>query len=56
MFLLKISYYHNSGKNGSQVVYKKFDNCEKLSYSIKGKPPTFYKKFSFTLDYKNELV
>ena len=37
--------YHKSDKNRSQVVYKKFDNCEELSYSIKGKPRTFYKKF-----------
>ena len=37
--------YHKSDKNRSQVVYKKFDNCEKLSYTVKGKPQTFYKKF-----------
>ena len=37
--------YHKSDKNRSQVVYKKFDNCEKLSYTVKGKPRTFYKKF-----------
>ena len=37
--------YHKSNKNRSQVVYKKFDNCEKLSYTVKGKPRTFYKKF-----------
>ena len=36
--------YHKSDKNRSQVVYKKFDNCEKLSYTVKGKPRTFYKK------------
>ena len=28
--------YHKSNKNRSQVVYKKFDNCEKLSYTVKG--------------------
>ena len=32
-------------KNRSQVVYKEFENCEKLNYSIKGKKGTFYKKF-----------
>ena len=37
--------YHKSNKNRSQVVYKKFDNCEKLAYTVKGKPHTFYKKF-----------
>ena len=37
--------YHKSNKNRSQVVYKKFDNYEKLSYTVKGKPRTFYKKF-----------
>ena len=37
--------YHKSDKNRSQVVYKKIDNCEKLSYTVKGKPQTFYKKF-----------
>ena len=29
--------YHKSDNNRSQVVYKKFDNCEKLSYSKKRK-------------------
>ena len=37
--------YHESEKNRSQVVYKKFDNCDKLNYSVKGKKCTFYKKF-----------
>ena len=37
--------YHKSNKNKSQVVYKKFDNCENFTYTIKGKPHTFYKKF-----------
>ena len=37
--------YHKSDKNRSQVVYKKFDNCEKLLYTIKEKPQTFHKKF-----------
>ena len=36
--------YHKSNKNRSQVVYKKLDNCEKRSYTVKGKPRTFYKK------------
>ena len=36
--------YHKSNKTRSQVVYKKFDNCKKLSYTVKRKPWTFYKK------------
>ena len=36
--------YHKSSKNRSQVVYKKFDNCDKLNYSFKGQKRTFYKK------------
>ena len=36
--------YHKSNKNRSQVVYKKFDNCDKLNYSFKGQKRTFYKK------------
>lgn len=37
--------YHKVKKNRSQVIYKEFENCEKLNYSIKGKKGTFYKKF-----------
>ena len=37
--------YHKSDKNRSQIVYKKFDNCGKISYTIKRKQRTFYKKF-----------
>ena len=36
--------YHKGNKNRSQVAYKKFDNCKKISYAVKGKPRTFYKK------------
>ena len=36
--------YHKSDKNRNQVVYKKLDNCEKISYSIKGKNRTSYRK------------
>ena len=36
--------YHKSNKNRSQVVYKKFDNCDKLNYSFKRQKRTFYKK------------
>ena len=36
--------YHKSSNNRSQVVYKKFDNCNKLNYSFKGQRRTFYKK------------
>ena len=36
--------YHKSEKNRSQVVYKKIDNCEKISHTIKRKTQTFYKK------------
>ena len=41
----KVKSCHKSNKNRSQVVYKKFDNCEKLTHTVKGKPCTFYKKF-----------
>ena len=37
--------YHKINKNRSQVEYKKFDNCGKLSYTVNGKPSTFQKKF-----------
>ena len=36
--------YHKSNKNRSQVIYKKFDNWNKLNYSFKGEKCTFYKK------------
>ena len=42
---INVKMYRKSNKNRSQVVYKKFDNCEKLTYTVKGKPRTFYKKF-----------
>lgn len=37
--------YHKSNKNRSQVVYKKFGNCEKINYHMKGMKRSFYKKF-----------
>ena len=37
--------YRKSEKNRSQVINKKFVNCEKISYTMKGKPRIFYKKF-----------
>ena len=37
--------YHKSNKNRSQVAHKKFDNCEKLKYTVKEKPRTFYQMF-----------
>ena len=37
--------YRKSNKNRSQVVYKKFDKCEKLICTVKGKADTFYKMF-----------
>ena len=37
--------YHKSNENKSQVVFKKFDQCEKINYSIKRQKRTFYKKF-----------
>ena len=43
--IFDVKSYHKSEKNRSQVVYKKFDNCDKLNYSVKGKKCTFYKKF-----------
>ena len=38
--------YHNSNKNRSQVVYKKFDQFEKLNYSFKGQKRSFYQKIN----------
>ena len=40
-----VKIYHKSDKNRNQVVYKKFNNCEKISYSVKGKNRIFHKKF-----------
>lgn len=37
--------YHKSNKKRSQAVYKKFDQCEKINYSIKRQKRTFYKRF-----------
>ena len=37
--------YHKSNKNRSQIVYKKFDNCDKLNYAFKGQKHRVYKKF-----------
>ena len=42
---LNVKSYHKSDKNRSQVVYKKLDNCKKLSYTLKRKLRTFYKNF-----------
>ena len=36
--------YHKINKNRSQAEYEKFDNCGKLSYTVKGRPSTFHKK------------
>ena len=44
--------YNKSNKNRNQVVYKIFDNCNKLTYTVKGKPHTFYKNFWFNLDHE----
>ena len=37
--------YHKSEKNRSQTINKKLVDCEKISYTMKGKLKTFYKKF-----------
>ena len=37
--------YRKSEKNRSQVINKKLVNCQKISYTMKGKPRIFYKKF-----------
>lgn len=37
--------YHKSNKKRSQAVYKKFDQFEKINYSIKRQKRTFYKRF-----------
>ena len=36
---------HKSGQNRSQVINKKLVSCEKISYTMKGKSRTLYKKF-----------
>ena len=33
--IFDVKSYHKSNKNRSQIVYKKFDNCDKLNYSMK---------------------
>ena len=40
-----IKSYHKSEKNRIQVTNKKLVDCEKISYTFKGKSRTFYKKF-----------
>ena len=40
-----IKSYHKSEKNRSQVTNKKLVDCEKISYTFKGKSRTFYKRF-----------
>ena len=40
-----IKSYHKSEKNRNQVINKKLVTCEKISYTIKGKSRTFYKRF-----------
>ena len=42
----KVKSYNKSEKNRIQVINKEFKNCEKISYSLKGKQRTFYKNFS----------
>ena len=37
--------YHKSDKNRSQVVYKEFNECEKINFNSKNQKRTFYKKF-----------
>ena len=37
--------YQKNEKNRNQVINKKLDCCEKLTYLFKGKSRTFYKKF-----------
>ena len=40
-----IKSYHKSEKNRNQVINKKLVTCEKISYTIKGKSRTCYKRF-----------
>ena len=42
----KVKSYNKSEKNRIQVINKEFKNCEKISYSFKGKQRTFYKNSS----------
>ena len=37
---LNVKSYHKNDKKRSQVVYKKFDNCEKLSYTVSKRKTT----------------
>ena len=48
--------YHKSEKNRSQVVYKKFNNCDKLNYSVKGKNAHFIRNFNLILDNIEKLL
>ena len=41
----KVKSYHKGDKNRSQVVYKEFNECEKINFNSKNKKRTFYKKF-----------
>ena len=43
----KVKSYNKSEKNRIQVINKEFKNCEKISYSFKGKQRTFIKNFIF---------
>ena len=40
----KVKSYHKSDKNRSPVVYKKFNECEKINFNSKNRKRTFYKK------------
>ena len=42
-----IKSYHKSEKNRNQVINQKLGCCEKISYLLKEKPRTFYRKFLF---------
>ena len=40
----KVKSYHKSDKNRSPVIYKKFNECEKINFNSKNRKRTFYKK------------
>ena len=47
--------YHKSDKNRTQVVYKEFNECEKIDFNSKSQKRTFYKKFwLFILELKKK--
>lgn len=50
-----VTNYHKSDKNRTQVVYKEFNECEKIDFNSKSQKRTFYIKFwLFILELKKK--